>query len=338
MFAPRLARKPMTAASPAGRLLTQRPMLPARPFGRRTAEPPGTLQRGADDHTLPPGLWERTSSLTANEPANSGTRVVTPKDPTTGMTRRHPSWDFSRIPNFPSDRPPGSPYWLSPAGSADFPRIPNSAATRGGERLTAGDQIDESQGATLGGNGDGVVPDAQTQTAGSGSNAVSISTSDLSAAQWMNSGQFKWWIKWTTSGTNGWIVQNIANGYSGTLADGSPISVASVGATPSYYEAWAVDGGGGITGSLGGTGNRDRWERPSLGAGSQGNWSMRGTVYWTAADPAQSGFTSGGVRDAGSLLSSTTAPAGIGSPLLSRGAFGAWHSDGTPALPGCVTT
>ena len=169
-----------------------------------------------------------------------------------------------------------------------------------------------------------------------GGNATSITTSNLSGPEWKNNGQFKWWINWATDGTSGWIVQKIENTYSGTRADGTPITNASVGVTPLYYEAWEVATTGTITGSLGRTGNRDRWERPNLGSlGSQTSFSMKGTVYWTSTDPASSGFTSPGVANAGSLLSSTSAPAGIGSPLLVRGAHGTWFSDGTPALPGC---
>jgi hypothetical protein len=190
----------------------------------------------------------------------------------------------------------------------------------------------------LGGNGDkgGAAPQGQAKVLGG--DATTISTTELSAPNWTDNGQFKWWVSWNTNGTNGWIVQKITNTYSGKLANGSPITNASVGVTPSYYEAWQVGADGNITGSLGATGNRDRWERPSLGAGSAGNWSMSGLVHWTAKDPASSGFTSGGVANAGSLLSSVSAPAGIGAPLLSRAANGAWASNGEPLLPGCFTS
>lgn len=133
-----------------------------------------------------------------------------------------------------------------------------------------------------------------------------------------------------TDGTSGWIVQKITNTYTGTKGDGSAISNATVGAVPSYYEAWAVDGAGAITGSLGRTGNRDKWERPGQGASSKGTWSMAGEVYWTSPDPAASGMSSGGVSNAGSLLSSTTAPASLSACLLARSANGAWDSTVTP--------
>ena len=164
--------------------------------------------------------------------------------------------------------------------------------------------------------------------------ATSISTSNEKGPEWGNNGFFKWWINWTTDGTSGWIVQKIKNSYSGTRADGTAITNASVGAVPEYYEAWDVSSTGNI-GPL----NRDQWERPNLGAlGSQATMSMLGTVYWTSQDPAASGFSAGKVSNAGILLSSTSAPAGIGAPLLSRGAYGSWASDGSQMLPGCFTS
>jgi hypothetical protein len=153
-----------------------------------------------------------------------------------------------------------------------------------------------------------------------------MSTSDLKAAEWQDHGAFQWWIKWVTDGTSGWIVQKITNTLSGTRKDGSAITLSTFGIVPAYYEAWEVDKSGTITGSLGATGNRDKWTRGSRGDGSKGTWSMAGNVYWTPTDPAKSGFTSGGVVNAGSLLSSTSAPADLSAELLTRSANGAWDS------------
>jgi hypothetical protein len=224
---------------------------------------------------------------------------------------------------------------------------PQTSHSTHASSLAAGDQPEDTPGFALGGTPDAGVADAgpaadagTTPDAGTASTpATSITTSDLSAADWQNNGFFKWWIKWVTDGKSGWIVQKIENTYSGTRADGTAITNASVGVTPTYYEAWEVASNGTITGSLGLTGNRDRWERPALGPlGSTLTFSMKGTVYWTATDPATSGFTSGGVTNAGSLLSSTSAPTGIGSPLLVRSAAGMYGSDGAPMLPGCFTS
>jgi len=196
----------------------------------------------------------------------------------------------------------------------DFAQVPVTSPAP-----LAGDQPDEQDGMTLGGD------------------ATSASTSDLAAAAWTDNGVFKWWIKWVTDGASGWIVQKITNTYSGTDGASKPITNATVGVTPSYYEAWEVDSAGGITGSLGATGNRDRWERSDRGASSKGTWSMKGEVYWTAEDPAKSGFKSKAVANAGTLLSSTSAPAKLSGLLVTRTADGAWDSTGkTPTHTGAA--
>jgi hypothetical protein len=203
-----------------------------------------------------------------------------------------------------------------------------------GPQWMAGDQPDEEADAVLGGDGDTTVT-----TDSLGGDATSITTSDLLAPQWNDYGQFKWWAQWVTDGKKGWIVQQINNTYSGFLSDGTAITNATVPATPSYYEAWEVSAGGGITGSLGGTGNRDRWERRRMPPGSNGSWSMTGTAFWTAKDPAASGFTSpSGIPDAGDLLASKSAPPGLSGALLTRNAYGAWDSSGAILWPGSFTS
>jgi hypothetical protein len=164
-----------------------------------------------------------------------------------------------------------------------------------------------------------------------GGAATTMSTTDWSgqSASWMDHGQFNWWIKWATDGTAGWIVQKITNTLAGTAKNGSAISLSTYGIVPTYYEAWEVDKDGNITGSLGATPNRDKWTRGSRGDGSKGTWSMTGNVYWTPTDPAKSGFTSGGVVNAGSLLASTSAPKDLSAELLTRSANGAWDSTGS---------
>jgi hypothetical protein len=101
------------------------------------------------------------------------------------------------------------------------------------------------------------------------------------------------------------------------------------GLTPRYWEAWAVDATGAITPMSGGT--HDFWQRRSWGTGTKGNWSMTGAVHFTTTDPATIGFTTGGAPEAGSLLSTTSAPGGLGSVRLNRHADGTW--DSTAATP-----
>lgn len=229
------------------------------------------------------------------------------------------------------------------AGSShrfDFSRIPIHPPTESDKQSRGGDLQGEVKGKALGGD---PTPAAPTPAAPSppanapASPAKSISTSNLSAPDWADFGEFKWWVKWITDGKSGWIVQHLTNTYSGSLADGSSLTDQKLGLEPSYYEAWEVAADGTITGSLGGTFNRDRWERPHL-EGSTGSWSMVSTVHWTPTDPQKSGFASGSVPAAGSLLSSKTAPADLSASLFNRGAYGAWDSTGKPLLPGCFVS
>jgi hypothetical protein len=173
-------------------------------------------------------------------------------------------------------------------------------------------------------------PDGASATAPAPS--VSISTSTISAATWKPHGEFKWWVQWNPSGKSGWIVQKVTNTYSGTDGSGTAITNASVGATPSYWEAWAVDATGKVTASPSLQVNRDQFERPNLGAGSKGQWSMQGDVFWTTSDPATSGMSPGGVGNAGVLLSSTSAPGNLSSQLLTRTANGQWDDTASPAV------
>jgi hypothetical protein len=227
----------------------------------------------------------------------------------------------------------------TPYRTSTFSRISIKPPTRTERLPAAGDQPAEEDGDLLAGDSETTTPSAQSAPVGTlGGDATRMKTSNLSAPAWKDYGEFKWWISWDTDGTSGWIVQRIDNVYSGSLADGTAITNATVGAEPSYYEAWEADSKGVITGSLGGTPNRDRWERPRMPAGSKGNWGMTGTVHWTSKDPQNSGFASGKVANAGTLLSSKTAPASLGSALLTRTAQAMWTSTGAQVVPGCFTT
>jgi hypothetical protein len=157
-----------------------------------------------------------------------------------------------------------------------------------------------------------------------GGDATKSGTKDTEAAAWKDYGAFRWAIAWSTDGTSGWIVQKVSSTLNATAKDGSAITLASIGTAPSYYEAWAVDDKGKVSPAVGST--NDIWSRNSKGEGSKGNWSMKGDVYWTSSDPAKSGLTSGGVRNAGILLSGTSAPAGLSGVLQTRHADGKWDA------------
>jgi hypothetical protein len=167
--------------------------------------------------------------------------------------------------------------------------------------------------------------------AGGAVTGVSISSNTNSAPTWSNHGHFDWRVGFSTSARNGWIVQEIVNTYRAANKAGNDVRPTY---TPHYWEAWAVDGSGNVTPSDGAA-NNDYWIRPSRGNNTQGHWSMTGAVHFTTTDPATQGFTPGGVPDAGILLSTTSAPSGLGFARLHRYAQGTWESTGaTPTHTG----
>ncbi|MDZ4720258.1 MAG: hypothetical protein SH847_17530 [Roseiflexaceae bacterium] len=160
---------------------------------------------------------------------------------------------------------------------------------------------------------------------------ISISSNTNVGPTWSDHGQFLWQVGFSTTGTDGWIVQKIVNTMRADDASGN--QAPGWRPTPEYWEAWAVDGSSTVTPNIGA--DNDYWTRPSKGSGTEGHWSMTGSVYFTTTDPTTQGFTSGGVADAGILLSSTTAPSDLGIARLTRYAQGTWDSTGaTPTHTG----
>ena len=157
--------------------------------------------------------------------------------------------------------------------------------------------------------------------------ATTISSTTNSGPTWNANGAFDWRVGFGTTGRTGWIVQEIINTFTGKTATGGDIAS---GITPHYWEAWAVDGSGTITPAVGP--NNDYWIRSNRGASTKGEWSMTGKVFFTTTDPATQGFTAGGVKNAGILLSTTSQPSGLGSVLLNRQANGKWDSIASPAV------
>ena len=150
---------------------------------------------------------------------------------------------------------------------------------------------------------------------------VNISSTTNSGPVWNNHGHFDWRVGFNTTGRNGWIVQEIINGYRAEDTSGNDVTPAY---TPHYWEAWAVDGSGNVTPKVGS--DNDYWIRPSRGNNTEGHWSMRAKVYFTSTNPTTQGFTPGGVSDAGILLSTTSAPSGLGIARFHRYAQGTWDS------------
>jgi hypothetical protein len=231
--------------------------------------------------------------------------------------------------------------------SATPPAFSLSAGTPQG--LKAGIPGGEGEGELIGGSGHALVgggpdtpptaPPAAAPTpaapatpatpAAPAAAATTISSRTTTPARWGANGEFEWVVAFDTNATNGWIVQEVANTYNPQDATGKPLGPPH--ATPLYYEAWAVDASSVVTPNP--TGSNDWWLRPNRGNNTKGDWSMTAKVYFTTTDPKTQGFTSGGVPDAGILLSSTTAPSGLGTVKLNRKADGKWDSSSTPAVP-----
>jgi hypothetical protein len=161
---------------------------------------------------------------------------------------------------------------------------------------------------------------------------VNISTSTNTGPTWTDHGHFDWRVGFVTNATSGWIIQELFNSYSIQDASGNDVVPRF---TPHYWEAWAVSENSAVTPNIGP--DNDYWIRPSRGNNTKGTWSMDGAVTYTTTDPATQGFTPRGVREAGILLSTTTAPRDPGMLLMNRAANGTWDSTtGTPTHAGAA--
>jgi hypothetical protein len=152
---------------------------------------------------------------------------------------------------------------------------------------------------------------------------ISISSKTNVGPTWTNHGQFNWQAGFSTTGRSGWIVQEIVNNYRAQDTAGHSVVPPH---TPHYWEAWSVDAAGNVTPNVGP--DNDYWRRPSRGNNTEGHWSMKGSVYFTKTNPTTQGFAVGNAPDAGILLSTTSAPAGLGVARLHRYAQGHWDSTG----------
>jgi hypothetical protein len=133
-----------------------------------------------------------------------------------------------------------------------------------------------------------------------------VSTTDVTAQTFnVDTGapiqHFVWEVGFRTSLRNGFIIQQVDNEFVPAMCDGTAYT--GWRPTPRYWEAWAVDGAGVVTPSVGAI--NDQWTRP-FRPRSSGRWTMRGTLFTTLRLPTT--FVVGGAADAGPILRSTVAP------------------------------
>lgn len=103
MFAPKLPKSQTKAAEPStDRLAPQRSTLMGHRFGQNPVEQARFLQRTIGNQTTFRLFAKRTFSLTENRPSGDHEHKA---DPATEWATRGVSWDFSKIPLFPPDRP-----------------------------------------------------------------------------------------------------------------------------------------------------------------------------------------------------------------------------------------
>lgn len=160
--------------------------------------------------------------------------------------------------------------------------------------------------------------------------AVTIASTTNAGPTFGPKGAAMWHVAFSTTGRTGWIVQKIDNTVTGTDAAGAAITPASIGLAPHYYEAWSVDAGGAVTPIVGG--DNDHWDQGSMGDRTKGNWSTTGDLYWVSGAARPGGMAPRAVPNAGMLVSSYSAPPGLGPALLHRYARGTWDATVTPPV------
>jgi len=154
---------------------------------------------------------------------------------------------------------------------------------------------------------------------------VSISSTTTVPAVWQPNLEFRWEVRFTTTGRNGWIVQEVD--FGSWRAEDAAGGAIPRPVAPHFFEAWGVNEAGVVAPSEGAT--NDRWNLPPRHAAVEGHWGVTSKVYFTAVDPATQGFIQyNPATPSGRLLSSLNAPAALnlGTARLHRYAQGHWDS------------
>lgn len=161
-----------------------------------------------------------------------------------------------------------------------------------------------------------------------GSQNVTIFTTDMAPPTLSHGQQFRWAVRFNTTGRNGWIIQELTNTY--YVTDPGGISYAPP-FTPHYWEAWSVDANGSVDPAL--SHGIDVWKRMRILPGTTGYWEMSASLYFTTNPITIQGFSRAQVPDAGLLLSTTSQPPALKEILGSRWAECAWDTTGiTPTF------
>jgi hypothetical protein len=291
-----------------------------------------SLKPAARDPNSP--VWGDTHPATIIQGAQLDPRTLTPRD-LQQLQRTIGNQAVGRLLSQNTRRRPDSGAQLSglshstPLASTSSPTNYTTGGKKPGGQIQEGEVIGGRTWGEFFGDIGRPIGSALGNVVGSVAGAltgISISSSSLVGPTWNDHGHFDWGAMFkVTGGQAGWIVQEIVNTYRAKDKDGKDVKPAY---TPHYWEAWAVDKKGKIDPRFVDARGCDDWVRPGRGDDTEGHWSMKGKVHFTTTDPATQGFTHGGVRDAGGLLATTSAPSDLGVARLRRYAQGTWDSTG----------
>jgi len=199
-------------------------------------------------------------------------------------------------------------------------------AVRGGD----GDATPATPASPAPTDGGTPAPAGPTTPAPAPTPAVTITSTTTAGPTFGPQGAAMWHVAFSTTGRTGWIVQKIDNTVTGTDASGGAMTPATIGLAPHYYEAWSVSSTGAVTPAV--SGDNDYWDQGGMGARTKGTWSTTGALHWIAGATRPGGMAAGAVPNAGILVSSYSAPPGLGPVLLNRQARGTWDATVTPPV------
>ena len=216
---------------------------------------------------------------------------------------------------------PGQAPVPAPDGSAS-PNQATAAATDGGPSFDQ-DSLEAAMGrgaaSTLQRD---LTSDAPPQVSTAPPTFVRVN--NVTGPTYSPDGAFTLHTNWSTDGKSGFIIQQIDN----TIAVNACSNSNSQNGNQTYWEAWSILADSTVSPSDHGV--NDTFDRPTMTSifhtSTSGNWQKVGSVYWADQLDSSAGFTPGGVRNAGVLLSTTTRPNNLNMLVESRTHAGHWNS------------